>query len=140
MKTRTLAAFVIGLAAAGFASAQEVSLRATVPFSFVVGNKTMPAGEYRVREESALGTMLIQGAGQATLNVTTPVQGPRHGDNQARLVFRVYGDRYFLSQAWDGGEKGAEFYMTRSERELTAHKHAANQAGVAAIREVVLHK
>ena len=72
MKTRTLAAFVIGLAAAGFASAQEVSLRATVPFSFVVGNKTMPAGEYRVSMGVSQGTTIIHGAGVAAVSLTIP--------------------------------------------------------------------
>jgi hypothetical protein len=140
MKTRTLAAFVIGLTAAGLVSAQEASLRATVPFSFVVGSKTLPAGEYRVSMGVSQGTTIIHGAGVAAVSLTIPAVDQSGGAKTARLVFRGYGDRYFLSQVWSGGKSGSEFPVTRSESELTAHKHNPNQQAVAAIREVVLHK
>jgi len=140
MKTRTLAAFVIGLTAAGFASAQEVSLRATVPFSFVVGNKTLPAGEYRVSETASLGAIIIKGAGVSAVSLTIPAVDQKSGPKIARMVFRGCGDRYYLSQVWGGDKSGTEVPMTCSERELTARKHNSNQAAVAALREVSLHQ
>ncbi len=140
MNTRTFAAFVIGLTAAGFASAQQVSLRATVPFSFVVGKTTLPAGEYQVSEGASLGTMIIQGAGVNAVSLTIPAEDQRPGVRPARLVFRGYGDRYYLSQVWGGGMSGSEILMTRSERDLTSRKHNPNQSGVAALREVALHQ
>jgi hypothetical protein len=140
MNLRTFAAFVIGLTAAGFASAQSVSLRANVPFSFVVGGKTLPAGEYRVSAGASAGATIIQGTGVAAVSLTIPTMGQNPGFKSARLVFRAYGDRYFLAQVWGDGKSGNEFPLTRSERELTAHKHNPNQAGVAALREIVLHK
>jgi hypothetical protein len=140
MNTRTFAAFVIGLTAAGFASAQSVSLRATVPFSFAVGSKTLPAGEYRVCSGATQGTMIIQGPGIAAVSLTISAVDRNPGVKTARMVFRAYGDRYFLAQVWGDGNSGSEFPLTRSERELTAHKHNPNQTGVAALREIALHK
>jgi hypothetical protein len=138
MNTPTFAAFVIGLTAAGFASAQSVSLRATVPFSFVVGSETLPAGEYTISAEASLGTMIIQGTDIAKVSLTIP-SVDQNSAKTARLVFRAYGDRYFLAQVWGDGKNGSELLLTRTERELTAHKHNPSPV-VPTLREIVLHK
>jgi|HubBroStandDraft_5_1064220.scaffolds.fasta_scaffold231440_2 hypothetical protein len=138
MNTRTFAAFVIGLSAATFAAAQNGTLRATIPFNFVVNGKTLPAGEYSVQPSASLGSLIIKGVERpaSVISLTVPVVD-RSSRPVPRLVFHVYGDRYFLSEAWSG-DQGTKLTVSHSEREI-ARKHTV-PSGVAAIREVVLHK
>jgi hypothetical protein len=136
MNLRTLAAFVISLAAAGAVSAQSVTLQAKIPFSFAVNGKTLPAGEYVVFQGSAPGTMMIRGAGNgagALTRVVPPAEPSAH-TGTARLVFNRYGERYFLSQIWTGADQGSQVPVTRTERELIAHRNDAKQEVVAALR------
>jgi hypothetical protein len=121
MNLRTLAAFVIGVAAAGTVSAQSVTLRAKIPFSFVVAGATLPAGEYTVIPAgSAGGAILIRGidhrAGALAMVLTT--SAPSAHKETARLVFNRFGDQYFLSQVWPTGNHEYQLPVTRSERDL----------------------
>ncbi len=136
MNLRTLAAFVIGLAAAGAVSAQTVTLQAKIPFSFVVNGKSLPAGEYAVFQGSAPGTMMIRGAGNGAgaLTRVVPPSDPSAHAGTARLVFHRYGERYFLSQIWTGADQGSQLPVTRTERELMAHGNDLKQEVVAALR------
>jgi hypothetical protein len=120
--------------AVGSAMAQSsVSLRADIPFEFTVGKATMPAGEYSVRslaqpyvvaiaavDHSAQAALITQGAEAVTAT------------EQAKLVFRKYGDRYFLAEIWSLGTRmGHRLPVTGTERELT--KRAANYQVVAVL-------
>src|SRR5580704_6612036 len=109
MNLRTFAAFVIGLAAAGTVSAQSVTLKAKIPFSFVVDGKSLPAGEYSVRQATS-AAMIIQGVDQSASTVTlvSPASAPGSRQEAPRLVFNRYGDQYFLSQIWASGARGSE--------------------------------
>jgi hypothetical protein len=71
-----------------------------VPFDFVVGKKTLPAGEYTVRENAASGpnaTLLIQNTRTkvAVITGTQPFQ-PKAGKNKPKLEFTQYQGQYFL--------------------------------------------
>jgi hypothetical protein len=54
-------------------SASEIAetIQGTVPFSFVVGSKVFPAGEYTFKETNS-GVIVVQGAGTAALALTIP--------------------------------------------------------------------
>jgi hypothetical protein len=140
MNTRTFVAFVIGLSAAGFASAQSGTLHANVPFNFVVNGKTLPAGEYSVLPGSSVGTMIVKGIGQSAgaFSLTIPTVDRSVGRKAARLEFHAYGDRYFLYQIWTGGEQGSEMLQSRLERELLAHRNSPNHSVVATLRQIPL--
>jgi hypothetical protein len=129
MNLRTLAVFVIGLAAAGNIPAQSLRVQANIPFSFVVSGKTLPAGEYNVRRGTSPDTMIIRGVnhgeGAFTAFVPTTVPSARRGI--ARLVFHRYGDQYFLAQVWTSGGQGDQIPPTRLERELTAQGNNPSQ-------------
>jgi hypothetical protein len=134
MNVRTFAAFVIGLAAAGTVSAQSVTLKAKIPFSFVIDSETLPAGEYSVRQISP-GTMIIKGVDHSAAAVTIVSPTSTQGGSQetSRLVFNRYGERYFLAQIWTDGVKGGQLPVSRHERELIASRAKVNQAVVAAL-------
>jgi len=69
-----------------------------VPFEFVAGNKTIPAGECVVRAGAATGTLSISNwdAGVGTFSVTT-MAGTQKDSAVNALIFHKYGDRYFLA-------------------------------------------
>ena len=140
MNLRTLAAFVIGLAAAGAVSAQSVTLQAKIPFSFAVNGKTLPAGEYSVYQGGSPGTMIIQGTDHkvGAVTIVRPPSKPSARVETARLVFNGYGDKYFLSQVWTDDGQGSQLPVTRPEHELIvaagAHRIHPNQTVVAALR------
>ena len=86
-----------GMAAAQLNSSTRVV--AQVPFEFMVANKTVPAGEYVVQAFTMDGnTLVIRNAEAKVGLVSTSSQseGKQDASNYA-LVFKHYGDRYFLS-------------------------------------------
>jgi hypothetical protein len=93
-------------------------LAAQVPFEFVVGDKTMRAGECQVNPLNDDGNVIVitNEDGQRAIQLSSSAQ--RH-DKQlaAKLVFHRYGSTYFLSQIWMAGEAtGRELPKTRQER------------------------
>ena len=136
MNLRTLAVFVIGLAAAGNVPAQSLSAQANIPFSFVVSGKTLPAGEYNVRRGTSPDTMVIRGVqhGEGAFAAFVPTTVPSARRGIARLVFHRYGNQYFLAQVWTSGGQGEQIPPTRLERELIARGNNPNQPVVVALR------
>lgn len=136
MNIRTVATFVISLAAAGTVSAQDALLRANIPFNFVINGKTLPAGDYTVRQNRAQGTVVVRAADSSVgvLSTVLPTVAPFARAGNARLVFHVSGDRYFLEQIWEDASNGSELPKARYERELAAHGNRFKEIVVAAIR------
>ena len=94
---------------------------ADVPFDFVVGNQTMPAGEYLFSRDSAPDTALLIRNGDARMSafLITSVIQPRTDETKARLIFHRYGERYFLVEAWSkANEAGRQIAMSRQERAI----------------------
>lgn len=93
---------------------------ANIPFQFSVNGKTLPAGEYLVRQinqESASVVLQIRscdghaGAMIQMDSVTGKVQ------ESAKLLFHRYGNQYFFAQAWTPGRAdGLEARKSRAER------------------------
>ncbi len=95
-------------------------LTANIPFDFSVGNKTLPAGVYTVAPLTTPGVLRIRREdGRAgVLTQTRGVEAGR-GQDQTKLVFRRYGDQYFLTQVWTAGDSnGRELGQSRTERDL----------------------
>ncbi|HYX27378.1 MAG TPA: hypothetical protein VE863_02330 [Pyrinomonadaceae bacterium] len=112
----------LALAAASAAVANGQSkgrMVAQVPFDFVVNEKTLSAGEYRVGAiDQSGGTIAILNANGATLRTAhSKERGNR--DTTAKLVFHRYGNTYFLREVWMAGEQsGRELSMSRQERAI----------------------
>ena len=88
------------------ASAQK--LTATIPFTFNVGNKTLPAGKYTVvvmNPTSDRRVLQIRSADgrSSAMTLTTDVIGKAAANT--RLVFEHYGERYFFAQAQMAGDQ-----------------------------------
>ena len=97
--------------------------RANIPFTFTVGNNVFPAGEYRVMrlnpqsDKAALAIKSVDGR-LSRIVLTMPVQSVKP-QGTAMLVFKHYGDQYFLSQVWMPADNtGLGLPKSRSERTL----------------------
>ncbi len=132
-----LAALVLMvISAVGSANAQTSSIHISIPFDFVVENQTLPAGEYNI-QPSVGGRVLLRShdGAAATTVLTMPVKS-QQASSETKLVFKRYGDQYFLSQVWSqGANVGRELLMGRSEQEAAKNKSAENLAVVASKRK-----
>ena len=98
------------------AHGQSNTVRANVPFEFVVGATTLPAGEYTVGSLTS-DTLKIASmdAKEVALRLTRTTDGKT---DHAKLVFHRYGDRYFLAEVWSSYNEGRELYISKEERGL----------------------
>ena len=90
-----------GIVGTSAALAQEHPIRATVPFSFTVGSKQLPAGAYSITPASDDAIEIRnRDAHFAILSaVSSDSEQPSKG---AQLVFNKYGDQYFLREVLGG--------------------------------------
>jgi hypothetical protein len=92
--TLALLSLVVLIALPG-AMAQQVALKADIPFAFTVGDTPLPAGEYTI---SSPVSGLIRIANSKTRDAATvsTSHGNHDSGRDSRLLFNRYGDRYFL--------------------------------------------
>jgi len=79
-----------------------------VPFAFTVNGQEMPAGNYTVRQDEDQPTaLLIQGQDnkEAIYVLTAPLSNGTTPQDTS-LVFSKDGNRYRLTQVWDGDGEG----------------------------------
>jgi len=106
------------------ASVHAQSKRSTIniPFSFNVGQRTLPAGEYSVEpnRKNSDNVWLIQSVtGHDSVLFTTGSVWTSETQENAKLVFNNYDGQYFLSQIWNAGDNsGRQLQIPRLERQL----------------------
>lgn len=101
-----------------------------VPFEFVAGNKTIPAGECVIRDAgTSMATLLISNweSKASTFAIATAAESQK-GTAVNALVFNKYGDRYFLS-GMKLASSGATYRLpvSKAERELRAQNVAPTE-------------
>jgi hypothetical protein len=100
-------------------SADRISMK--IPFSFVAGEKTLPAGEYIVRSTFSSRVTLIRTANGRRVHttiLTMPVP-PENTPFTAKLVFHRYGNQHFLYQVWTpASERGGQLSQSHAERAM----------------------
>lgn len=139
----TMLTMVVAIAlATAVVSANAQSAKAVVsnvPFEFVVGDVTLPAGEYRINRP--LGNALSIQTADATaaaMRLSNEIRPTK--DKHARLVFHRYGKRYFLAEVWTGSDDiGRQLLKSRQERAIErelssiASKTEQSESGYATI-------
>ena len=114
--------FVLLAVGSAYADSDSAKIRADIPFDFTVANKTYPAGSYAVEYTQPQGAFLIHIAedeSRRTLLWSNTVPAQSIEGHSPKLVFNRYGDEYFLTQVWGGGEiDGRELQKSATEREL----------------------
>jgi hypothetical protein len=116
----------------GSAQAQDpgTALRASIPFDFNVGGRTLPAGKYEIRRvnDEPVGLVIqnVDHRHKEAMFPTEPVDAHKI-PSQNLLIFHRYGDSYFLSEVLTAGEgRGEELLPTHAERQLRSEM-AKNQ-------------
>ena len=113
-----LIAMVAGAAVSTRAQA-AYGIRADVPFDFVVGDKTIPAGRITAHGVSSAvrGSLSITNLaeGKLALRAGRTLLGAGR-TNQCKLVFHQYGNRYYLAEIWIAGYQPWEVMKSKEER------------------------
>jgi hypothetical protein len=106
-----------------------------VPFSFIAGEATLPAGRYSVSHFPNSDWILLRsddGRGIAMLQIMAS-SAPRGQSSSSRLVFNRYGESYFLAQVWTAMDNQVhECFKSRAERNVArrSREQALAQVGV----------
>ncbi len=97
-------------------------IQVDIPFDFMVGDKTFPAGTYTFAQPTITqGVLWIRSLDghESVLVITQSVQESLTPSDETKLVFTRYGDLYFLAQAWIVGEiEGRKFLKSHTESEV----------------------
>lgn len=123
----------IAVAASGVAAQAGSRVVVNIPFDFVVGEKTLSAGEYTIKtiSRNSSQALLVQSAdgSESVLTITNRVEA-RASQANSKVLFRQYGDKYFLSQVWTrGSTAGRELPRSKAERDHLA-KVSARTVGI----------
>lgn len=121
-----LVVLTVGFAA--FANAQTGKVhRATIPFDFIVGDKSFGAGEYAVNfgvSTSIRDTFLLRSADgkqSAIINQTVSKSGDKNL-KQTNFVFYVSNGHYHLAEI-NTAQKSIELRSSRSKNKTEANKY-----------------
>ena len=87
----------------GSVNAQD-RVTADISFAFTVMTTVLPAGSYALGQYGPPPLLLIQESTsrKAACVLTTFVENDPFKEFEAKLVFRRYGEQYFLGQIWTG--------------------------------------
>lgn len=118
MKVLKMMVAVAILVMATMASAEQFSTRTVeIPFSFTVGEHTLPAGQYQVRMEGK-SLILTNSSGDTTVALSHSVQSNQPAE-QSRLEFVNNGGSYYLYHVWRAGEtSGLELSLAKANRKV----------------------
>lgn len=112
---------LIAIVAVGTALAQSLNpvMIVRVPFQFTVGDRTLPAGEYRILREHQSVVRLEDGSGKGVANIIVNLTEAKRAPEEGKLIFHGYSGRYFLKEVWRAGSiEGQVLPTTRTEREI----------------------
>jgi hypothetical protein len=135
MKTHFVRILMAAMVAAGAVQAQS-QFKADIPFQFVVGHKTLPAGRYTVDPSISSKLVVIQSADHRQASRVLALDAiAKDYQQDSKLVFHRYGDRYFLAGVWTRGAKsGWTIQATRQEQELAAQGRIKKNQTTVALR------
>ncbi len=112
-----LAALMVGTLSA---APLEKLMTVRIPFAFVVGKDTLPAGEYEILGQFGTSIVWIKTSSGAIVTTGFAIQSreSKVADDTA-LVFNRYGDNYFLAKVLVAGQQNARvFNKSRRESEM----------------------
>ena len=123
VKGTTMLLLIVSLAfiTAVAANAQSRKANANVPFDFVAGSRTLPAGHYNIAD-STTGREVVriselkQGNGVFAMTI---LLSSKAAPKESKLVFHRYGNRYFLAEIWtEGDREGQKLRKSREEKAI----------------------
>ena len=122
----TLTGLVLLLAVAAPLHAGSIlnhEMTVSVPFGFIAGDKSLPAGDYSVQVNQERGTVVLRQEDQSPLMILTIRKESRSVPQRGRLVFQRYGTSFFLAEVWSqANATGQTLTPGAREKELARHK------------------
>jgi len=120
-----LPVFLLVMLAAGtiYAQGTFTVIRGDIPFDFIVGDKTLPAGNYEFHPLLGKNTLpkLQNTKNLEVVVLRTTVLTENGKQVKPMFVFRRYGEQYYMAQIWNGSNAGIE--VPRSSKELQVAKN-----------------
>jgi hypothetical protein len=115
---------VLTLGSTALAQRIERTVKANIPFDFVLGRESFPAGRYSVVIKTSGLLELRDSEGRVLANVLTqPVQGP--GDPaRPRLRFDSEGGHHLLTQVWQQGDEIGQQILQPKSPSLAVRKRS----------------
>lgn len=132
MKTLNTMILALGaVALLGSTALKAQTAVANVPFEFTVQSQTLPSGHYSLAPLS-LASPVIQiinlDTGKSTAVLTMPAKQAK-ANEAAKIIFRCYGDRYFLAEVRAPHVRG-RMTTSKAEEELQARGGEQQMASV----------
>jgi hypothetical protein len=115
---------------AAMASAQTHRVTVSVPFSFVAGHQTLPAGEYTIEQDRSQGSAILR-SGKSSAIMLLAAKSDRAFEEKSYVLFRRNGTHYFLAEIWRQGA-GQVLAPGNLERELANQQARGEVARVEA--------
>jgi hypothetical protein len=111
----------------------EGAVVVNVPFAFENGSQHFTPGLYTIRMDYQ-NIMTIRGNAGSGIAITR-FDEDRHPSNNTKVVFRRYGEEYFLDQVWIAGETIHTYTLpSKAEKlEIAANRGASTSVLVAAL-------
>lgn len=128
--TLAMLSLILMLAVVSVQAQSGMRVEVNIPFDFTLGNKTLPAGVYSIREYSQKSILIMSADGKTRVLAMTPgtarIEAGR-GAARERVVFHQYGDQYFLAQVWMmRGSDGRELNQSSAERQAAKEQKLAS--------------
>ena len=99
----------------------------SVPFGFIAGDKSLPAGDYSVQVNPERGSVVLHQEGQSPLILLTNQRESTNTPPRGKLVFKRYGANFFLSEVLNqDNATGQALTPSAAEKEM-AHKKQPEQ-------------
>ena len=124
------------LASAGVFPPTPGDLSVAIPFEFVVGDKTMQAGNYLVHRNGETGVLDICEDGVYCATVAAGRFGATDLATEPQLVFKHVGHGYVLTQIWFSGGDG---YQVPAHGLLADAVGATSETAYLSARELYFH-
>jgi hypothetical protein len=118
MRKHLLFVFASLFLVAGSVHAQSVTLRADIPFDFVVVNTVMHAGKYIIQPTNMGGSVVELRSSDSNDGILLApcACASDRAQHETKLVFQVSGGQHFLWQIWTQGyDEGRELSITPPE-------------------------
>jgi hypothetical protein len=127
----------------GNVPAQTMSLKAYVPFPFLVGNQTLPPGTYQIQrlmgrpaEADEVGMIVLRSTDLQLYKavVTNLVPQPLDSGGNSQLMFARRAGQRYLTEVRIGGEKGHQIPNVAPESELARDDASQEEVILADLR------
>ena len=131
-KNLLMLALVSGILMIACASAQAQSrtTRASISFDFAAANNTMKAGEYTIQQVNPQ-TILLKSADRKSQVYVMTQSVKSLSRRPQRLVFRRYGNSYFLSEIWTTEFSGMRLAASKEEKSIAKASDRPQTIGIA---------